>query len=288
MITHLVDDDPDSHAVKIGKYLLTNGTTSQLLIPESGECDLRSDKGELYVSEEGSVSPEDTLVGELIDHEKVRWKAEVLAALFLPYEVDIIQSIPLSSHLPEDKLVWAETSNGKFNVCSAYTVATRLSSNPNSGTSSDMGQGRQFWKRLWALPLPHKTRHFAWRACRDILPTKANLQKCKVVQDSLCDGCRLEVETTSHIFISYPRAREVWACSKIVLPGGAFSMNSFYDLMWKMVMVDHIDVDMVARVVILAWAMWYHRNEDWEPRESQVTCFVVGQHPIWRNIVLLQ
>ncbi|KAK9984473.1 hypothetical protein SO802_033998 [Lithocarpus litseifolius] len=107
---------------------------------------------------------QDTLVGELIDHEKVRWKAEVLAALFLPYEVDIIQSIPLSSRLPEDKLVWAETSNGKFSVRSAYTVATRLSSNPNSGTSSDMGPGRQFWKRLWALPLPHKTRHFAWRA----------------------------------------------------------------------------------------------------------------------------
>ncbi|KAL4632406.1 hypothetical protein ACB092_04G048000 [Castanea dentata] len=88
-----------------------------------------------------------------------------------------------------------------------------------------------------------------------------NLLKRKVVQDSLCDGCRLEVETTGHTFISCPRAREVWACSKIVLLGGAFSMNSFYDLMWKMLMVDKVYVEMVARVVILAWAMWYHRNE---------------------------
>ena len=32
----------------------------------------------------------DTLVRELIDHENVRWKIEALAALFLPYEVDII------------------------------------------------------------------------------------------------------------------------------------------------------------------------------------------------------
>ena len=103
----------------------------------------------------------DTL-GQLIDHENYQWKTKVLAALFLLYEVDIIQIIPLSFRFPEDKLVWAKTSNGKFSVCSAYTVATRLSLDPNSGTSSDMGPSRQFWKRLWALPLPHKTRHFAW------------------------------------------------------------------------------------------------------------------------------
>ena len=53
----------------------------------------------------------------------------------------------------------------------------------------------------------------------------------------------------------------MWACSKIVLPGGAFSMNSVYDLMWKMIMVDLVDVDMVAQVVILAWAIRYHRNK---------------------------
>ena len=86
----------------------------------------------------------DTLVGELIDHENVWWKTEALATLFLPYKVNIIQSIPLRSRFPEDKIVWAETSNGKFSVRSAYAVATRLSSDPNSGTSSNMGLGRQF------------------------------------------------------------------------------------------------------------------------------------------------
>ena len=194
----------------------------------------------------------DTLVGQLIDQENVIWKSDVLAALFLPYEIDIIQSIPLSSCLLEDKLVWA---NGKFNVCNAYAIATRLSLHPNRGASSNMGLGRQFWNRLWDLPLPHKTRHFAWRACHNILPTKINFLKHKVMQDSLCDGCRLEVETTRHAFITCPRAREVWACSKIVLPGGAFSLTSFYDLIWKMLTVDQVDVDMVARVVTLAWAM---------------------------------
>ena len=87
----------------------------------------------------------DTLVGQLIDQENIIWKSDVLAALFLPYEIDIIQSIPLSSCLLEDKLVWA---NGKFNVCNAYAIATRLSLHPNRGASSNMGLGRQFWNRL--------------------------------------------------------------------------------------------------------------------------------------------
>ena len=91
-------------------------------------------------------------MGELIDQENVRWKSNVLATLFLPYEVDIIQSIPLSSRLPEDKLVWAESPNGKFSVHSAYVVATRLSLIPNSGTSLDMGLGWQFWKRYGPFP----------------------------------------------------------------------------------------------------------------------------------------
>ena len=64
-----------------------------------------------------------------------------------------------------------------------------------------------------------------------------------------------------HAFISCPRACEVWACSKIVLLGGAFSMTSLYDLLWKMLMVDQVDVDKVAWVIILTWVMWHDRNE---------------------------
>ena len=75
---------------------------------------------------------------------KCQMEINVLAALFLPYEVDIIQSIPLSSRLLEDKLVWAESPNGKFSIHSAYAVATRLSLHPNRGASLDIGLGRQF------------------------------------------------------------------------------------------------------------------------------------------------
>jgi len=58
------------------------------------------------------------------------------------------------------------------------------------------------WKKLWSLHLPPKVKSFAWRACKDILPTKANLGKRKVEVDLLCDRCGMEPESTIHVLKS--------------------------------------------------------------------------------------
>ena len=57
-----------------------------------------------------------TRVSEIISHNKAAWKTQVIDAIFLPHEAELIKSIPLSSRLPEDKLVWAATPNGSFTV----------------------------------------------------------------------------------------------------------------------------------------------------------------------------
>ena len=160
---------------------------------------------------------QDTRVSELIDQATANWKTDVLHALFLPHEADVIKGIPLSSRLPADKLIWAEEPNGKFSVRSVYRVALRLSKSADQVTSSDRTQLRLFWKRIWDLPLPHKVRRFAWRACRDILPTKVNLMSRNVVKDQFCNECKMEFKTTGHLFWTFPRAQEVWSCSKIVM-----------------------------------------------------------------------
>ena len=45
------------------------------------------------------------MVSELIDKENASWKLEVVDALFLPHEIEVIKSIPLSVHLPTNKQV---------------------------------------------------------------------------------------------------------------------------------------------------------------------------------------
>ena len=117
----------------------------------------------------------ETRVSELISHDVAAWKTQIIDAIFLPHEAELIKSIPLSSCLPEDTIVWAATPNGLFTVRSAYRLAMEEVRSSNRGSSSDPSKIRRFWKRLWKLQVPHKVRHFAWRACRDILPTKENL-----------------------------------------------------------------------------------------------------------------
>ena len=61
-------------------------------------------------------SPLDLRVCELIDSENKCWNLHLLQQLFLLFEVEEIRSIPLSSSIPLDKLIWTGTSNGMFTV----------------------------------------------------------------------------------------------------------------------------------------------------------------------------
>ena len=99
-------------------------------------------------------------VSELIDTTNICWNSELIDQGFLPFEADVIKSIPLSSRLPADKLIWAESSNGFFNVKSAYKVALELATISPSGSSSDDSNLRRFWKRIWKFQVPHKVHHF--------------------------------------------------------------------------------------------------------------------------------
>ena len=203
---------------------------------------------------------QDTRVSELIDNATASWKSSILDVLFLPHEAEMIKGIPLSSRLPADKLIWAEASDGKFSVKSAYKLALRISDSGEQGASSERNQVKLFWNKLWALPLHHKVRHFAWRACRESLPTKANLMRCRVVQDQVCDECSRDIETTGHALWSCPSAREVWSCTKIVVPRRYERVQTFFDLLWGVMMEERANIDMVAKMVCTAWAIWHNRN----------------------------
>ena len=93
----------------------------------------------------------DTRVAGLIDSNTAKWKNEVLDSLFLPYEADLIKSIPLSANLPEDKLFWAVTNNGIFIVGSAYKLVVFMFKSKCHGTTFDGSLLRRFWKKVWCV-----------------------------------------------------------------------------------------------------------------------------------------
>ena len=73
--------------------------------------------------------------------------------------------------------------------------------NPNQPKEHQRLQAHgQFWQKIWSLQIPNKLKTFAWRASRNILPTKANLCSRGVLDDPTCDACGLIAETSGHLF----------------------------------------------------------------------------------------
>ena len=208
-----------------------------------------------------SSLPEDSRVAALIDEENGVWKNELVRQVFLPHEVELICSIALSANLPADKQVWAPTHNGIFTVRSAYQLAMEVSSAESVGGMSDTSQLRRFWKYLWSCNIPHKIRHFAWRACKEVLPTKENLVRRKVLLDGACDECNLEVESLAHLFWRCQHASEIWRTSNLFQGSLVHQFGSFMDILWFVVMIAKWDRNNVEKLIVIAWALWSNRNK---------------------------
>ena len=87
-------------------------------------------------------------VSELIDQDTSSWNTELIWDVFLLHEAEAILGLVLSSRLPEDRLVWVLSLNGRFSVQSAYTVAIDMKQEGLTGAVSDDSRLGRFWKTL--------------------------------------------------------------------------------------------------------------------------------------------
>ncbi|KAK4400429.1 putative glycosyltransferase [Sesamum angolense] len=104
------------------------------------------------------------------------------------------------------------TVRGVFLVKSAYLLA-RLASNPsNSGV---VGRGscskKHGWSFIWDTRADTKVLVFAWKCCREALPTISNLHRL----DSACVLCDQQEEDIVHVLAESSSARFTWALSLV-------------------------------------------------------------------------
>ena len=103
---------------------------------------------------------------------------------FFSHKAQAILSIPLSSRRTSDMLVQRGTKNGTYSTKKAYRMLHEAELASKSRTLNCSAQG-VFQKEIWNLNIPSKLKHFLSRACNDSLPTKKNLFRRKVTQNSI-------------------------------------------------------------------------------------------------------
>ncbi|XP_050260094.1 uncharacterized protein LOC126705233 [Quercus robur] len=138
------------------------------------------------------------------------WNEQLVDDIFLPFEAQRIKSIPLCVTVQEDCLSWPRCRSGSYSVKSGYQLLceTEMNSLPSS---SDSEVFKRFWKDIWRLKVPNKVKVFLWRACSRALPTKVNLQKRRVVDNSTCDQCGCMTKDEFHALWDCEMVREAWA-----------------------------------------------------------------------------
>ncbi|KAL5781697.1 hypothetical protein ACOSP7_006726 [Xanthoceras sorbifolium] len=140
------------------------------------------------------ILPEGVTVSALLQ-EPGFWHVDIVMRYFIHEEADLILSLPLSLHPRRDSFLWHFDSRGLFSVRSAYKVALGLQQ--ESLASSSKG-ALEVWKHLWKFDVPNKIKVFAWRACKEILPTNLNLSKKGIPVSYLCSFCGLTSESSDH------------------------------------------------------------------------------------------
>ncbi|XP_062154522.1 uncharacterized protein LOC133862691 [Alnus glutinosa] len=128
----------------------------------------------------------------------------------------------------------------------------------DKGSSSSVHSDSHLWRRLWSLKLPRHILLFIWRACNEILPTKNNLYKRKVVTDQLCPMCGSEAESVSHALWRCGSAQAIWGSCRGPIQkcstGAEEFLRVFADL------CDKLDDRNLEYFGAIAHKIWSRRN----------------------------
>nr|POF12444.1 putative ribonuclease h protein [Quercus suber] len=134
---------------------------------------------------------------------------EAVDNIFLPHEAALILSIPLNLSICVDQVFWPLNPDGSYSVRSGYRwlLEEELKEMPST---SDLSTTKRIWKGVWSLRVLNRVKTLVWRAGLNLLPSRANLKKRKIVSDDLCRDCKLKSETILHALWSCSALSPVW------------------------------------------------------------------------------
>jgi hypothetical protein len=112
---------------------------------------------------------------------------------------------------------------------------------------------------LLETQLPNAVKMFMGKACNNLLPTKANLLRRKVVDNALCPVYLREEETIEHLLWECSSAFDVWCDDPISLQKSPSIGLNFIQLFEYV--LTRCATQEVQLFVVMAMRIWLRRND---------------------------
>ena len=167
-----------------------------------------------------------------------------------------IKAMPHSCVLEEkDKLIWAATSNGEFNLASAYKIA----SNQVDFVPAFNG----CW--IWKLKILPKIRSFTWMCLHKSIATREFLAKRGILINPSCPLCHQSSESILHLLRDCPAISAVWHnLNPLGLASTFFSQDLHTWLETNCRTGNKVSSFSVPWYILFSfgiWSIWNHRNK---------------------------
>lgn len=119
---------------------------------------------------------------------------------------------------------------------------------------------KEGWRQLWTLQIPPKVKACVWRICKGFTPTRVELRRRHMVEDTQCGICSLWSETSWHLFMDCSFAKK---CCELVgllypLEDMAFEADSLVD--WDLRLLVSLPGVLAEIFCMNLWGIWKERN----------------------------
>lgn len=156
---------------------------------------------------------EEVTVDCLINPDTRTLNTEMVDGIFIPQEAKAIKKISLSRFAVEDSIFWPLSHDGQYSCKAGYWFLKEGDDFNIHEEPPDYEQG--LWNKIWSLNSSNKVKHLIWRMCKNSLPTKGNLVRRQIVNDSSSDRCSKATKNCLHVVWSCPGLADVWEASEI-------------------------------------------------------------------------
>jgi ribonuclease HI len=193
-------------------------------------------------------------VNQRMLHNSKEWDSNKIQSLFPPHVANSILGVPLFDDNDGDQLVWDDDMYGNYSVKSGYNLQLQAKIQDMATHEND------YWKCLWKIQSPPKTKHLLWRICKGCLPTRSRLKEKQVQCPLICPMCELEEENEWHFVYACENSKRAWqgaGIDHIISPYAQQGISAKDCIL-------HICHDKerkdAGKVAMLLWLLWQNRN----------------------------